>query len=281
MDNPGDSKIPLDLVFLLREGIDRTGERTPTGAGRTRRSSPTFGSAGGADGPGPRGAAVPVGARSHSSAVPGGRATGHRGGGATNGPGRGSTPTAPEVDDRRRQRWHGQPGQRERRRGPTGRATDTEVRAPATGIGRPIRPGRGRLRHRATGGGAVGQRVPGNRQTGLRLRRRGLGDRPSWSGRRLRSGDRRQASNGTGPARPDDRRQTGIARRAFGHDGRCDWSRRRLTPEDRPVVDRSTFGLAPGGCAGASRQHRPGPLSFSRRLRWRPATRPRRTLVAS
>ena len=32
-DNPGDSKIPLDLGLFLREGMRRTGERTPTGAG--------------------------------------------------------------------------------------------------------------------------------------------------------------------------------------------------------------------------------------------------------
>ena len=51
--------------------------------------------------------------------------------------------------------------------------------------------------------------------------------------------------------------QTGIARHAFGHDGRCEVER-RLTPEDRPVVDRPTFRVAPGGCAGASRPHRPG-----------------------
>jgi hypothetical protein len=32
-DNPGDSKIPLDLGLFVREGIRRTGERTPTGTG--------------------------------------------------------------------------------------------------------------------------------------------------------------------------------------------------------------------------------------------------------
>jgi hypothetical protein len=32
-DNPGDSKIPLDLGLCIRECIRRTGERTPTGAG--------------------------------------------------------------------------------------------------------------------------------------------------------------------------------------------------------------------------------------------------------
>jgi hypothetical protein len=65
------------------------------------------------------------------------------------------------------------------------------------------------------------------------------------------------ASFGSEPGSPGHRVKTGIARRAFGHDGRCEVER-RLTPEDRPVVDRPTFRVAPGGCAGASRPHRPG-----------------------
>jgi hypothetical protein len=42
-DNPGDSKIPLDLGLCIRECIPRTGERTPTGAERPSLPSDTFG----------------------------------------------------------------------------------------------------------------------------------------------------------------------------------------------------------------------------------------------
>lgn len=55
VDNPGDSKILLDLVFLEREGMPRTGERTQTGVERPSLGSQSFGADGTENGPDPRG----------------------------------------------------------------------------------------------------------------------------------------------------------------------------------------------------------------------------------
>lgn len=54
-DNPGDSEIPLDLGFHVREGVPCTGQRTPTGAERTNRSTNTSGCWESGDGLGSRG----------------------------------------------------------------------------------------------------------------------------------------------------------------------------------------------------------------------------------
>ncbi len=156
--------------------------------------------------------------------------------GATRGAGRrGNGPTTSWEDPnstheghgpRRHQRWHGQPGQRERHHRAMGRATGP---GPALGeeVGQPAaEPGGGTVR-RATGGGTERQR---GRATGS----------PGHNGHR--------------PPRL-------TARRAMCR------SSGRLTPEDRPVVDHPNLRGAPGGCAGASRQHRPGLFTVFIRVR--------------
>jgi hypothetical protein len=87
-DNPGDSKIPLDLGLCIRECILRTGERTPTGAERPSLLSNAFGpsdeendfgSRGGGDpgrGEKPRSEATSTG---FPGAASGGAASMHRG----------------------------------------------------------------------------------------------------------------------------------------------------------------------------------------------------------
>jgi hypothetical protein len=55
VDNPGDSKILLDLVFHEREGMPRTGERTQTGVERPSLGSQPFGAGETENGPDPRG----------------------------------------------------------------------------------------------------------------------------------------------------------------------------------------------------------------------------------
>lgn len=94
-------------------------------------------------------------------------------------------------------------------------------------------------------------------QPGQRERRRACEPGSPGAEARSSSSVRRGGVIGSEPGSPGHRVKTGIARRAFGHDGRCEVER-RLTPEDRPVVDRPTFRVAPGGCAGASWLHRPG-----------------------
>ena len=54
----------------------------------------------------------------------------------------------------------------------------------------------------------------------------------------------------------------GIARRAFGHDGRC-VGRAKANARRSTSGGSSHLREAPGGCAGASRPHRPGRLTFS------------------
>ena len=54
----------------------------------------------------------------------------------------------------------------------------------------------------------------------------------------------------------------GIARRALGHDGRC-VGRAKANARRSTSGGSSHLREAPGGCAGASRPHRPGRLTFS------------------
>jgi hypothetical protein len=150
----------------------------------------------------------------------------------------------------------------------------------------------------------VERRRTGQPGTGSRLRRRRSGNRPTMSGRhragqpagRRETTDRATGNRVSTPAtevgQPTDdvgavsaagqpvvasRRQQGRATGRLAEKrhrppdslgsttGDVFRSRRRLTPVDRPVVDRSTFRAAPGGCACSGRRHRPGPLSFSGR----------------
>ena len=67
----------------------------------------------------------------------------------------------------------------------------------------------------------------------------------------------RRRSRATG-----DRAKMGIARRAFGHDGRC-VGRAKANARRSTSGGSSHLREAPGGCAGASRPHRPGRLTFS------------------
>lgn len=96
-DNPGDSKIPLDLGFLLREGMPRTGQRTPTGAETpaVRRTPP--GDPRAAAGSAHETEAGSDGARNHLAL--GTESTGNRRPRAQGIPGqiRRSTPTAPTT----------------------------------------------------------------------------------------------------------------------------------------------------------------------------------------
>ena len=269
-------------MFLVRESVLRTGQRTPTGArkpSRTGRSSDRVERRRARltrrSGPG-------TGREATASTQPfDGQPAGGRGGAPSRR--RTETPTLRTAAVRTALlRWHGLPGQRERRRW----SRRSRVR-PATEVPTP-----------ATGSASAGNEVGG-------LRQRGPVRRPTGSGRhRDRETDlapRGQRSR----VRPTDRASTpvtevgqpaegvgaavtaGFARwsrskaAGSGSPGRLaekghrpprplrgtttgdvNRSRRRLTPEDRPVVDRSTFWVAPGGCAGASRPHRPGLFSL-------------------
>ena len=101
-DNPGDSEIPLDLVFLVRESNSRTGQRTPTGAGKPGRAHEHL-------------RVIRVRSRVRSTrrrrvrteretTRSGYRVAGQPGATGTGlpGRGRGGTPTAPDVEVRRR-----------------------------------------------------------------------------------------------------------------------------------------------------------------------------------
>ena len=100
-DNPGDSELPLDLVFPVRESISRTGQRTPTGAGKPSHSADTFGWSRNDNGHGPRGGSG-LG-RSEKPLALGTESPGNRRPRAQGLPGRSlrSTPTAPEGEVRR------------------------------------------------------------------------------------------------------------------------------------------------------------------------------------
>jgi hypothetical protein len=168
-DNPGDSKIPLDLGLCIRECIRRTGERTPTGAERPSLPSDTFGWRGEENDFGSRGGGDSGrGEKPHASKrrVPGNRGGERRGSfGAPScrlagGHGQRSTGST----RRRHRRRHGQPGQRERRQA-SGPGNRVRVQLRQRRVGRPIRPGRGApspgnrwWRRSAT--------EPGNRQPG-------------------------------------------------------------------------------------------------------------------
>jgi hypothetical protein len=124
----------------------------PTGAGKPGRSRPIFGSEENDHGPGPRGeSGSGRGKKPHSFEAPSHRATGGHGR-------RGSGPTAgrapqllgTEATRAARVRGHGQPGQRERRRGvPRSRVTGHRGRHSGNGVRFGGQPGRG-LRQRSS-----------------------------------------------------------------------------------------------------------------------------------
>lgn len=208
--------------------------------------------------------AAPGGARSHvlrGTERPGDRAPrtekfGPTAPGYPNYPG-GGGPAASSDDTGNRVSVNGGEGQRVR-------ATGDRAPTPATEVGQPAEVV-GEAPCRATGR-APRDDGPGDRGPGPDS---GDGDRAT--DRRGRGGEQRRVTDGCDPkaAGPGDRSTGRKAASPAGlpreHDGRCIWSRRRLTPVDRPVVDRSTFRVAPGGCAGSGRRHRPGLLSFSGR----------------
>ena len=297
-DNPGDSKIPLDLGFRVRE-CSHSYRRAHANRGREIGSIETD---------------LRVGRRAITSTV-------HEARAAPDGA-RSHMLRRTESPGNRRPRAARFPGRVERstptarpRRGSGGVQCDgTVYRVSVNGVegsngaGRPA----DRAPTPATGSASAGNRVgdsgngarfggnrvgaapsSGNRRgaaeatepgspgrPGLDSGDGGRCDRPPTSGRLRATGSPgMDVSNGSRVGfDPIDWPKTGIARRdpLGGHDGRCDWSRRRLTPEDRPVVDRPTFWEAPGGCAGAGRQHRPGPFNvfrFDRSPRFELATR--------
>ena len=251
VDNPGDSKIPLDLGFPVRESTPRTGKRTPTGARKTECRGAVFGPGIGAHGPGPRGESgsgrgvkPPRASKRRADGKPevrGGEASGSRTEGYPNYPvGDGSGGV---------KRGHGKPGQRERRRGangagqPADRGTDSGSGGRASGGS-----GRRALRQRrqafgsADGVGAgpsSGNRCGAERQRGRATGRPGLdsGDGGRFAGRSTRGGRRaagfarecrRVSARGrcvegsrAGFARSTGRKK-GIARRVpRDNDGRC------------------------------------------------------------
>jgi len=137
-DNSGDSKIPLDQGFRVRESnhsyrrahANRGRETEPHTSdlrvGKERRRVWSTRRSGAGRGEKPQ--ALRTGTRRATvggwGEVPGRRRT--------------STPTAREARVRAALvRWHGLPGQRERRRGPTDRATGDRGPAPATEVGSP------------------------------------------------------------------------------------------------------------------------------------------------
>jgi hypothetical protein len=161
--NPGDSekvqgitlgirKYCLTWYFVSANVVTRTGERTPTGAGKPGRSRPIFGSEENDHGPGPRGeSGSGRGKKPHAST--------HRTDGQpevtdgeVSGPTAGRAPQllGTEATRAARVRWHGQPGQRERRRGvPRSRVTGHRGRHSGNGVRFGGRPGRG-LRQRSS-----------------------------------------------------------------------------------------------------------------------------------
>lgn len=198
-DNPGDWKVLLDLGFWLREGMPRTGERTPTGTGRPSLAKGAFGPLEEENGLGPRGESGS--GRDEKPRVPMRRATGRPGAASS-----GATTLTDRVDGQPEARAagcssratrkhpncdrverpegvinvrHGRPGQRERRQWAANWATRS-----VSGTGTDVR---------ATDIGAGVGIVAGKPVV-----------TPFGNGR----------ATGTGP-------QTGIARRTFGYDGRC------------------------------------------------------------
>ena len=242
-DNPGDSKIPLDLVFRVRESTPRTGERTQTGAGKPGHPSPIFGSEEGGHGSGSRGeSGFGRGMKPHASRL---RATGRPGGAEL----RGTGPTAGEAP----QLPHSEATRAAHSEGTGNRVSVNGVVGP-NGAGRPADRGhqlrqRGPLR-RATGSGVsgnggrfAGRRGRGGTVIGQPMWRRGgngagfartpgldSGDGGRFADRRGRGGTSAEirlggrAGRQQGRVRPVDWPKKGIARRVPSgeHDGRCE-----------------------------------------------------------
>ncbi len=242
-DNRVNSKIPLDLGFCVRQGMPRTGQRTPTGSGKRVPGKPLRRPNGENGSPITRRKRVRYGARSHSfpeSRVPPVRRRGHgfrRSLLGTELPvrrpprARGNRPTATghpncsAVACRRRQ-IEGT-GNRVSVTVPEGpRATGSpEVTGPPGNGGRFAdqtesvwRPGRACPRGKPSSGAD-----PGNGAAGDRGDRAGI----SATGRRATGGDRA----GKGHCPPPLRERRAMCR-----------SSGRLAPEDRPMVDRPTSG---------------------------------------
>ena len=166
-------------------------------------------------------------------------------------------------------------GQPERRAEKQLRCTEsTACRRPRAAEHRPRPRGhpncsRGLLRF----GGAIER---GHGQPGQRERRQGAGpgNRVRVQLRERRSVRRQTGSKwhrrrvkpvvgaiGIGAGQPESVPNMGIARRAFGHDGRC-VGRAKANARRSTSGGSSHLREAPGGCAGASRPHRPGRLIF-------------------
>lgn len=267
-DNPGDSKIPLDLVFLVRESFLRTGQRTPTGAERPSLSPNALGRSEEENGPGPRGGSgfgrsekpLALGTEPPGDRQP--RAQGYRA----------EAEGAPQLLRRTRSGDAANDG--------TGNRVSVNgvERSRGRFAGRPGFDSGNGVRfagHRGRGGTAAGEPAarPG-------VRRGRVADRPGTPAPRRGSVRRSSAGRGCG------RRATGErCRTAAGPGDRIDGRKRaspaepsgttgdvmierRLTPEDRSVVDRSTFWVAPGAApASAGRGTRGFPFLVTRSLR--------------
>jgi hypothetical protein len=194
----------------------RTGERTPTGTERPSRTASTSGSGRAETSTVHEAEAAPDGARSHQASRH--RATGQPG--ATGRGVRADRAGVPQLPRWERsdgvQRRHGQPGQRERRRGTTDRATGNRIPTLAAEAGQPA-DGAGAAPCRATGRASRGD-GPGNRGPSL-----DSGDGGWETSRRGRGGSRRATggtpwgdgpgNRGPGPVSGDGGRATGRGRR--------------------------------------------------------------------
>lgn len=221
-DNPGDSEIPLDLVFLVRESMARTGKRTPTGAGKPGRTTNTSGWAAWGHGSGPRGGSGS--GRSEKSLALGTEPPGNRGPRAQGY--RAEAAGAPQLLPMSRFggvtiRWHGLPGQRERRREatePACRQTGPRLRQRG-----PVRRAPRSERHsrRGTGGNARTRRGRIADRPGVQLRDDGRFADPRLGvaaniGRPM-DGVERQRVRATGPTAENGHRPPNL-----WSDGRCD-----------------------------------------------------------
>jgi hypothetical protein len=190
--NPGDSwkvqgitlgiqKYPLTWCFSSANVSTRTGERTPTGAGKPGRSRPIFGSEESDHGPGPRGeSGSGRGKKPHASTH---RATGQPEvtDGEVSGPTASRAPQLRGTEATRaaRVRWHGQPGQRERRRGASrSRVTGHRGRHSGNGVRFGGQPGRG-LRQRSSLRRATGSERHPRRATDVAPQRQRSRVRPA------------------------------------------------------------------------------------------------------
>ncbi len=216
VDNPGDSKIVLDLVFREREGMSRTGERTQTGAERPSLSSRSFGVDETENGPGPRGGSGSGRSeKPHCFEAPSRRATGGHGRrGDRAEPSEhpncelGQCPAASNDGTGNRVSVNGVEG-------PTGPGNrQTGVPSPGVEIGQPIETN-GRHRHRETDVAPRGNGRWATSEPGL-----DSGDGGWETSRRGRGGNRR--------------RETGVGGRTAAGPGNRSTGRKRASPAETP-----------------------------------------------